>query len=105
MSAPLAGVEATSRADAARKVPETRLDPAPARDRPHIGSVRPRIYFASTSHRRNSNAPGAVARTFRYTTCYWLVDVDDLPVLPRALRPFTRFQARDHLGDPDAVDR
>jgi DUF1365 family protein len=62
---------------------------------------RPRIYFASTSHRRNSNAPGAVTRTFSYSTCHWLVDVDDLPVLPRALRPFTRFEARDHLGDPD----
>ena len=61
----------------------------------------PRIYFASTAHRRNSNAPGAVTRTFSYTTCYWLVDVDDLPVLPRPLRPFTRFEARDHLGDPD----
>ena len=60
----------------------------------------PGIYFASTGHRRNSNAPGAVTRTFSYSTCYWLVDVDDLPVLPRPLRPFTRFESRDHLGDP-----
>ena len=59
------------------------------------------IYFASTSHRRNPNAPGAVARTFSYSTCYWLVDVDDLPRLPRPLRPFARFESRDHLGDPD----
>ena len=66
------------------------------------GVPEPRIYFASTSHRRNSNAPGAVTRTFSYTTCYWLVDVDDLPELPRPLKPFTRFDARDHLGDPDA---
>ena len=29
------------------------------------------------------------------------MDVDDLPVLPRPLRPFTRFDARDHLGDPE----
>ena len=42
-----------------------------------------------------------MTRTFSYSTCYWLVDVDDLPVLPRPLRPFTRFEARDHLGDPD----
>lgn len=62
---------------------------------------RASIYFASTGHRRNSNAPGAVARTFSYSTCYWLVDVDALPKLPRPLRPFTRFEARDHLGDPD----
>ncbi len=86
----------------------TTLDPAPAalpRGAPQItasGPLQPRIYFASTGHRRNSNAPGAVTRTFRYSTCYWLVDVDNLPTLPRPLRPFTRFEARDHLGDPDA---
>lgn len=62
----------------------------------------PRIYFASTAHHRKSTAPGAVTRTFRYTTCYWLVDVDKMPALPRALRPFSRFEARDHLGDPTA---
>ena len=61
----------------------------------------PRIYFATTGHRRNTNAPGAVSRTFSYSTCYWLVDVDALPILPRLLRPFTRFAAADHLGDPD----
>jgi len=59
------------------------------------------IYFASTSHRRNSAAPGAVTRTFTYSTCYWLVDVDNLPRLPRPLRPFARFEARDHVGEPD----
>jgi len=64
------------------------------------GIPQPRIYFATTGHRRNSNAPGAVSRTFSYSTCYWLVDVDNLPVLPRVLRPFTRFTAGDHLGDP-----
>lgn len=30
----------------------------------------------------------------------WLVDLDDLPRLPRPLRPLIRFDARDHLGDP-----
>ena len=25
-----------------------------------------------------------MTRTFSYSTCYWLVDVDDLPVLPRS---------------------
>jgi DUF1365 family protein len=83
----------------------TALDPAPAgipaADLAPTGPPQPRIYFATTSHRRNSNAPGAVTRTFSYSTCYWLVDVDDLPILPRPLRPFTRFEARDHLGDPD----
>ena len=81
----------------------TALDPAPAGQFSAQHQPQPRIYFATTGHRRNSNAPGAVTRTFRYSTCYWLVDVDDLPVLPRPLRPFTRFEARDHLGDPDAA--
>lgn len=31
----------------------------------------------------------------------WLVDVDDLPRLPRLLRPFSTFSAADHIGDPD----
>ena len=38
-----------------------------------------RIYRATVMHRRHANAPGAVDRTFRYWTYYWLVDVDDLP--------------------------
>jgi DUF1365 family protein len=81
----------------------TALDPAPAGQFSAQHQPQPRIYFATTGHRRNSNAPGAVTRTFRYSTCYWLVDVDELPVLPRPLRPFTRFEARDHLGDPDVA--
>ena len=42
-----------------------------------------------------------IRRTFRYRSYLWLIDVDDLPRVPRPLRPFARFQARDHLGDPD----
>lgn len=30
----------------------------------------------------------------------WLVDVDELPDLPRLLRPFSTFSAADHIGDP-----
>ena len=30
----------------------------------------------------------------------WLVDVDDLPKMPRLLRPFSTFSAADHIGDP-----
>ena len=63
----------------------------------------PSIYAASVMHKRNSNAPGAVTRSFRYSTCSWLVDVDDLPVLPRPLRPLARFLPGDHLGDPGAT--
>jgi DUF1365 family protein len=31
----------------------------------------------------------------------WLVDVDELPRMPRLLRPFSTFSAADHIGDPD----
>lgn len=38
---------------------------------------------------------------FRYRSYQWLVDLDALPTLPRPLRPFARFESRDHVGDPD----
>jgi uncharacterized protein len=41
-----------------------------------------------------------IQRVFRYRSYLWLVDLDDLPRVPRALRPFARFRARDHLGGP-----
>ena len=41
-----------------------------------------------------------IRRAFRYRTYLWLVDLDDLPRVPLALRPFARFRSRDHLGDP-----
>ncbi|MEU8135544.1 DUF1365 domain-containing protein [Streptodolium elevatio] len=39
-------------------------------------------------------------RAFRNRGYTWLVDLDDPPELPWWLRPFVRFEARDHLGDP-----
>jgi len=54
------------------------------------------IYAAEVMHRRNA----ARTRTFRYRTCYWLIDVDEPPQLPVVLRPFAQFLAADHLGDP-----
>jgi DUF1365 family protein len=41
-----------------------------------------------------------VRRAFRYSSYLWLVDLDDLPRIPVALRPLAGFRARDHLGDP-----
>ncbi|MET7769637.1 DUF1365 domain-containing protein [Nocardia sp. NPDC005366] len=38
---------------------------------------------------------------FHYRSYSWLVDLDDMPQLPRWLRPFAEFRAADHLGDPD----
>lgn len=42
---------------------------------------------------------------FTYRVYQWLVDLDDLPRMPRLLRPFSTFRAADHIGDPDASIR
>jgi DUF1365 family protein len=46
-----------------------------------------------------------LANRFRYQTRPWLVDLDDVPQLPRGLRWLARFDAADHLGDPGATLR
>jgi len=38
---------------------------------------------------------------FTNKSYWWLVDLDDLPRLPRLLRPLAQFRAQDHLGSPD----
>lgn len=59
----------------------------------------PALYDAQVRHVRG--APGrASGRAFGHRTYLWLVDLDDLPRLPGWLRPFARFRAADHLGDP-----
>lgn len=58
--------------------------------------VTPAIYRSVVRHTRSTSA----RRSFGYSGYYWLVDVDHLPALPRFLRPFARFEAFDHLGDP-----
>ncbi|WP_433274738.1 DUF1365 domain-containing protein [Actinosynnema sp. CS-041913] len=45
------------------------------------------------------------ARAFRHRAYLWLVDLDALPRLPWWLRPFARFEARDHLGSPERTIR
>jgi DUF1365 family protein len=64
-------------------------------------TVRPGIYDAEVRHVRRQ----ALDRTFGHRTHLWLVDLDALPDLPRWLRPFARFEGRDHLGDPDRTIR
>jgi DUF1365 family protein len=44
---------------------------------------------------------GPVRHAFRYSVYQWLVDLDALPEQPWYLRPFARFSAADHLGNPD----
>ncbi|MDQ3463945.1 MAG: DUF1365 domain-containing protein [Actinomycetota bacterium] len=57
----------------------------------------PALYDATVEHTRR----GPVDNRFSYRVHMWLVDLDDLPRLPRGLRWLARFEARDHLGDPD----
>ncbi len=56
----------------------------------------PALVVGSVSHTRR--AP--LVHRFRYRVYQWLVDLDDLPHLSRWLRPFSRFHAADHIGDP-----
>ncbi|SDT64611.1 DUF1365 domain-containing protein [Jiangella sp. DSM 45060] len=56
------------------------------------------LYLATVTHTRYERA----RRTFRYGTFLWLVDLDDLPRLPRAL---AAFRARDHFAGDAATIR
>jgi uncharacterized protein len=53
----------------------------------------PAIYRTRITHVRR--AP--VQHRFDYRGYSWYIDIDDLPTLPGLLRPFARFDARDHL--------
>jgi uncharacterized protein len=56
--------------------------------------LTPALYRTRITHLRR--AP--VHHYFEHTSYSWYVDIDRLPDLPRWLRPFARFDARDHLG-------
>jgi DUF1365 family protein len=43
-----------------------------------------------------------IRNRFRYRASAWLVDLDDLPRLPRGLGWLAAFEPADHLGDSDA---
>jgi hypothetical protein len=43
-----------------------------------------------------------VRHRFRYRASAWLVDLDEVPQLPRPLRWLARFDTADHVGDPAA---
>ncbi|PWW56919.1 hypothetical protein DFQ13_110121 [Actinokineospora spheciospongiae] len=59
--------------------------------------VVPALYDATVSHVRRER----ITNDFSHRVYTWLVDLDRLPRLPVWLRPFARFEARDHLGDPN----
>jgi uncharacterized protein len=60
--------------------------------------VRPVRYAVEVTHRRRD----PVAYGFRASSTTWLVDLDDVPLLPRRLRWVAGFHASDHLGDRGA---
>jgi DUF1365 family protein len=69
--------------------------PAPDIDR-QAPVVVPALYECEIRHVRRQQ----LQRSFAHAVYFWLVDLDALPELSRAVRPFARFEARDHLGDP-----
>ena len=56
----------------------------------------PALYETTIGHTRQS----PFKHTFSYKSFWWLVDLDQLAVLPRGLRALARFHAEDHVGDP-----
>lgn len=59
------------------------------------------LYDATVAHVRRSDPP----YSFAHRMHLWLADLDDLPRLPRWLRPFARFDGRDHFapGEPGDI--
>jgi cyclopropane fatty-acyl-phospholipid synthase-like methyltransferase/DUF1365 family protein len=57
---------------------------------------RARVYDCTIRHVRRE----PVRNDFSYRTVMWLVDLDRLPRIPRALRALADFRASDHSGDP-----
>lgn len=72
------------------------MTPAPTAGVSRATVLTPALYDVVIRHVRRQR----VHRTFAHRSYLWLVDLDALPRLPRWLRPFARFEARDHLGDP-----
>lgn len=64
-------------------------------------TAAPAIYRCRVRHVRGE----PLKHSFSYRTWLWLVDLDQLPELPRLLRPLASFQARDHLGRAGAPIR
>jgi uncharacterized protein len=61
----------------------------------------PAVFHTTVHHVRH--AP--IRHEFSYRQPMWLVDVDALPQVRRLFRALLRFDARDHLGDPQAPIR
>ena len=66
--------------------------------------VRSAVVSTATTYRtvitHARQAP--LSNRFRYRTGAWLVDLDQVPQLPRGMRWLATFESRDHLGTPTA---
>lgn len=62
--------------------------------------LTPAIYRTRITHLRR--AP--VHHYFEQRGYCWYVDLDELPQLPRWLRPFAKFHAHDHFSTPERPD-
>ena len=63
--------------------------------------VLPALVEGTVGHTRRT----PLRHRFTNRVYQWLVDVDELPRMPRLLRPFSTFSAADHIGDPDDTIR
>jgi DUF1365 family protein len=61
----------------------------------------PAIYDTRVAHVRHTPKRNA----FAYRSYSWLVDLDELPSLPRPWHALAEFRAQDHLGSPDLTIR
>jgi uncharacterized protein len=68
---------------------------------PRISTPVPAIYSTTIRHTRRT----PWKRSFTHRSHTWLVDVDDLPDHGLLGSILGRFEARDHLGDPDRTIR
>lgn len=66
-----------------------------------VTTLVPALYETTIDHVRQS----PFRHAFTYRSYWWLVDLDNLPVLPRGLRAVARFDAADHVGDPSLTIR
>ena len=55
--------------------------------------MAPALYSATITHHRRT----PLVNRFRYRSFYWLIDIDDIPALPRWLREIADFPANEHL--------
>ncbi|RAJ45558.1 hypothetical protein K353_01057 [Kitasatospora sp. SolWspMP-SS2h] len=67
---------------------------------PPVPRVLPGPWGAVLYETRTTHVRAEPRRVFRHRGYLWLVDLDHLPRLPRALRPLARFLPRDHALAP-----